>query len=102
MSVNLGGMKWVEGNDVQSNGFKASSLGLPGFIDTNSPQFPIVSLTNYLPEGPVAGAGTGCISAIRCQRINRFCQGAGGAPALLRIYGGGNGRKRRALPFYAV
>ena len=29
MSVNLGGMKWVEGNDVQSNGFKASSLGLP-------------------------------------------------------------------------
>ena len=32
MSVNLGGMKWVEGNDVQSNGFKASSLGLPGFM----------------------------------------------------------------------
>jgi len=24
MSVNLGGMKWVEGNDVQSKGFKAS------------------------------------------------------------------------------
>jgi hypothetical protein len=59
MSVNLGGMKWVEGNDVQSNGFKASSLGLPGFIDTFSPQFPIVSLTNYLPQGPVAGAGQG-------------------------------------------
>ena len=34
MSVNLGWMKWVEGNDVQSNGFKASSLGLPAFIDT--------------------------------------------------------------------
>ena len=59
MSVNLGGMKWVEGNDVQSNGFKASSLGLPGFIDTYSPQFPIVSVTNYLPQGPVAGAGQG-------------------------------------------
>jgi hypothetical protein len=59
MSVNLGGMKWVEGNDVQSHGFKASSLGLPSFIDTNSPQFPIISAANYLPEGPVAGAGQG-------------------------------------------
>jgi len=59
MSVNIGGMKWVEGNDVQSNGFKASSLGLPSFIDTNSPQFPIVSVATYLPEGPVAGAGQG-------------------------------------------
>jgi hypothetical protein len=59
MSVNLGGMKWVEGNDVQSHGFKASSLGLPSFIDTNSPQFPIISVASYLPEGPVAGAGQG-------------------------------------------
>ncbi len=59
MSVNLGGMKWVEGNDVQSQGFKASSLGLPSFIDTYSPQFPIISVANYLPEGPVAGAGQG-------------------------------------------
>jgi hypothetical protein len=59
MSANLGGMKWVEGNDVQSHGFKASSLGLPSFIDTFSPQFPIISVANYLPEGPVAGAGQG-------------------------------------------
>src|SRR6266496_1367872 len=59
MSINLGGMKWVEGNDMQSFGFKASSLGLPSFIDTNSPQFPIISAANYLPEGPVAGAGQG-------------------------------------------
>jgi carboxypeptidase family protein len=59
MSVNLGGMKWVEGNDVQSKGFKASSLGLPSFIDTYSPQFPIISVASYLPEGPVAGAGQG-------------------------------------------
>jgi Carboxypeptidase regulatory-like domain/TonB dependent receptor len=59
MSINLGGMKWVEGNDVQSHGFKASSLGLPGFIDTYSPQFPIISVANYLPQGPVAGAGQG-------------------------------------------
>lgn len=61
MSVNLGGMKWVEGNDVQSAGFKASSLGLPSFIDTNSPEFPIITVAgnNYLPEGPVQGAGQG-------------------------------------------
>ena len=59
MSVNMGGMKWVEGNDVQSHGFQASSLGLPSFIDTYSPQFPIISAANYLPEGPVAGAGQG-------------------------------------------
>jgi hypothetical protein len=59
MSVNLGGMKWTEGNDVQSHGFKASSLGLPSFIDTYSPQFPIITVSSYLPEGPVAGAGQG-------------------------------------------
>ncbi|HWH58189.1 MAG TPA: TonB-dependent receptor [Terriglobales bacterium] len=60
MSVNLGGMKWVEGNDMQSKGFKASTLGLPSFIDTYSPQFPIIAMpTGYLPEGPVAGAGQG-------------------------------------------
>ena len=59
MSVNLGGMKWVEGNDMQSKGFKASSLGLPAFIDTYSPQFPIIGVASYLPEGPVAGAGQG-------------------------------------------
>jgi TonB dependent receptor len=59
MSVNLGGMKWVEGNDVQSKGFKVSSLGLPSFIDPYSPQFPIVGVASYLPEGPVAGAGQG-------------------------------------------
>lgn len=59
MSVNVGGMKWVEGNDVQSNGFQASSLGLPSFIDTYSPQFPIISVATYLSEGPLAGAGQG-------------------------------------------
>ena len=59
MSVNVGGMKWVEGNDMQSNGFKASSLGLPSFIDTYSPEFPSISVTNYLSEGPLFGAGQG-------------------------------------------
>ena len=84
MSVNLGGMKWVEGNDVQSNGFKASSLGLPSFIDTYSPQFPIISVTNYLPEGPVAGAGqgafprsaaSGSIDFVKVRRAHQFSFG---------------------------
>jgi carboxypeptidase family protein len=60
MSVNVGGMKWVEGNDMQSKGFKASSLGLPSFIDIYSPQFPIISMPQGdVGEGPVAGAGQG-------------------------------------------
>ena len=102
MSINLGGMKWVEGNDVQSNGFKASSLGLPGFIDTYSPQFPIVSLTNYLPQGPVAGAGQGAFPRSAASGSIDFVKVRRAAPILLRIYGGGNGRKRRALSFHAV
>jgi hypothetical protein len=84
MSVNLGGMKWVEGNDVQSNGFKASSLGLPPFIDTFSPQFPIISVSSYLPEGPVAGAGqgafprsaaSGSIDFVKVRRAHQFSFG---------------------------
>ncbi|HVH86650.1 MAG TPA: carboxypeptidase-like regulatory domain-containing protein, partial [Terriglobales bacterium] len=42
MSVNLGGMKWIEGNNMQSAGFKPSSLGLPAFIDPSSAQFPTI------------------------------------------------------------
>jgi len=60
MSVNVGGMKWVEGNTMQSKGFKSSSLGLPSFIDTYSPEFPIISMPQGdVGEGPVAGAGQG-------------------------------------------
>jgi hypothetical protein len=57
MSVNLGGMKWVEGNQMQSAGFKPSSLGLPNFIDASSAQFPVINATPYLSEGPLQGAG---------------------------------------------
>jgi hypothetical protein len=58
MSVNLGGTKWVEGNIMQSAGFKVSSLGLPSFIDAISAQFPVINAGGYLSEGPLAGAGT--------------------------------------------
>jgi hypothetical protein len=58
MSANVGGMKWVEGNVMQSAGFKPSSLGFPGFIDASSAQFPVINATGYLSEGPLQGAGT--------------------------------------------
>ena len=58
MSVNLGAMKWVEGNNMQSAGFHPSSLGLPAFIDPNSAQFPVINVpTGDIPEGPLQGAG---------------------------------------------
>ena len=57
MSVNVGGTKWVEGNDMQSAGFKPSSLGFPAFIDPNSAQFPVIAPSGYLGEGPQQGAG---------------------------------------------
>ena len=57
MSVNVGAMKWVEGNHMASYGFKPSSLGLPSFIDPYSPQFPVINATGYESEGPLQGAG---------------------------------------------
>jgi len=59
LSGNLGLMHWVEGNDVQSNGFKVSSLGLPAFIDPVSPEFPVIAASGYLGMGPQQGAGQG-------------------------------------------
>jgi hypothetical protein len=58
MSLNVGGMKWVEGNVMQSAGFKPSSLGFPTFVDASSAQFPVINVSGYLPEGPLQGAGT--------------------------------------------
>jgi hypothetical protein len=57
MSVNVGGSKWVEGNNVQSAGFKPSSLGFPSFVDPNSAQFPVIAPSGYVGEGPQQGAG---------------------------------------------
>jgi hypothetical protein len=58
MSVNLGGTKWIEGNNMQSAGFKPSSLGFPAFVDASSAQFPVITLpAGDVPEGPLAGAG---------------------------------------------
>ena len=59
MSGNLGLVHWVEGNDVQSKGFKVSSLGLPAFLDSVSPEFPVIAADGYRGEGPQQGAGQG-------------------------------------------
>ena len=58
-TFNLGFMRWVEGNDVQSYPFKVSSLGLPAAIDANSPQFPVITVLGQAGLGPQAGAGQG-------------------------------------------
>jgi hypothetical protein len=58
MSVNVGGMKWVEGNVMQENNYKPSSLGFPAFIDAASPNYPQIAVAGYLSQGPLQGAGT--------------------------------------------
>ena len=58
-SANFGFARWVEGNDVQSAGFKPSSLGLPAALDPNSAQFPVVGVTGESGLGPQSGAGQG-------------------------------------------
>jgi hypothetical protein len=58
MNGNVGFSRWVEGNNVQSAGFKSSTLGLPGLIDQYSPQFPEVNIgENYAALGPQNGFG---------------------------------------------
>lgn len=49
--------RWVEGNHTQSFGFRSSSLGLPGIIDSISPQFPQINVSGYAPLGARAGFG---------------------------------------------
>lgn len=84
MSVNLGGMKWVEGNNMQSAGFKPSTLGLPTFIDANSAQFPVINANLYLSEGPLQGAGearfprsavTGSVDLVKVKGAHQFSVG---------------------------
>lgn len=59
MNANVEYSRWVEGNDVQGGGFKDSTLGLAGILDTYSPEFPEVGFTagNYGALGPQQGYG---------------------------------------------
>jgi hypothetical protein len=55
MSANLGVNRWVENSNVQSFGFKASTLGLPTFVDGISPLFPQVEPQGVSGLGPDQG-----------------------------------------------
>jgi hypothetical protein len=62
MSVNLGLVRWAEGNAMQAYPFKPSSLGLPAFLDGVSNEFPNIGIdgTGGLGPGSVSGgAGQG-------------------------------------------
>ncbi|WP_446742156.1 TonB-dependent receptor domain-containing protein [Silvibacterium acidisoli] len=43
---------WHETSVNQSAGFLPSSLGLPSYLDTNSPEFPVVTIGSQSPLGP--------------------------------------------------
>src|ERR1039458_8114042 len=58
-SLNAGYNHWFEGNVLQSYPFDMTSLGLPGFINQTSNQFPVVASSGYAPLGPQNGAGPG-------------------------------------------
>jgi hypothetical protein len=62
MSVNLGLVRWAEGNAMQAYPFKPSSLGLPAYLDSVSNEFPNIGIdgTGGLGPGSVSGgAGNG-------------------------------------------
>jgi len=55
MSANFGVTRWIEQSQLQSFGFKASTLGLPSFIDAISPQFPQIVPEGVVNLGPRSG-----------------------------------------------
>lgn len=62
MSVNLGLVRWAEGNAMQSYPFNPSTLGLPSFLDGVSNEFPSIAVDGIQGLGPgsvSSGAGQG-------------------------------------------
>jgi hypothetical protein len=55
LSVNGGFSRWVEGSNTQGYPFKASSVGLPSFLDSSSPLFPVINVEGMSSLGPVQG-----------------------------------------------
>jgi hypothetical protein len=53
MNILAGVELWHETSTNQSRGFKPSSLGLPTYLDDNSPEFPIVNIGGQSPLGPL-------------------------------------------------
>ncbi len=55
MSANLGVNRWVENSNIQSFGFKPSTIGLPAFVDGISPEFPQIQPQGVSGLGPFNG-----------------------------------------------
>jgi Carboxypeptidase regulatory-like domain len=53
MNIMSGVEVWHETSTNQSRGFKPTSLGLPAYLDANSPEFPIVTVGGESPLGPL-------------------------------------------------
>jgi hypothetical protein len=53
MNVTSGVQIWHETSTNQSRGFDTSTIGLPGYVFQNSPEFPIVSVAGQSPLGPL-------------------------------------------------
>ncbi len=53
MNILAGVELWHETSTNQSRGFKPSTIGLPTYLDENSPEFPIVNIGSQSPLGPL-------------------------------------------------
>jgi hypothetical protein len=53
MNLTAGVSLWHETSTNQSRGFLPSTLGLPSYLDANSPEFPIVNVGGQSPLGPL-------------------------------------------------
>ena len=53
MNIMSGVEVWHETSTNQSRGFQPSSIGLPSYLDANSPEFPIVNVGGESPLGPL-------------------------------------------------
>ena len=56
MNILAGVELWHETSTNQSAGFKPSTIGLPGYLDANSPQFPVVNIGSQSQLGPLNSA----------------------------------------------
>ena len=55
VSITAGYNRWGEGGQTQDYGFNPANLGLPAFLNTNSPLFPIMNVQATSSLGPVNG-----------------------------------------------
>ncbi len=64
LTVNAGYQRWVQGGLSQAYPFEQASLGLPGSLDANSNEFPLISIANgYAGLGPNQGGfGAGIVN----------------------------------------